>query len=164
MSSRTALRVCCPAAAYGMPTVIAPSTMHVAPLTPNRLTRTHSEAGPVADQRVARARSARGGTARKGVRTRRDRGIVTSMDSAFIFLMLVLKLPIVALLYLVWWAIHATPEAQDTGADGDGGVRKPRHPRPPRPRRPRRGPHADPVAPPPPRVRSVVADARRIRS
>ena len=65
-------------------------------------------------------------------------GIVTSVSATFIFLMVVLKLPIFALLYIVWWAIHATPEPEPV-TDEDGGTSKPLAPRP-RPRR-IRGPH-----------------------
>ena len=88
-------------------------------------------------------------------------GKVRSIDAAFIFLMVVLKLPIAALLYIVWWAIRATPEPE-TGRDDDGGTKRPRHPRPPRPRRPRRGPHADPPPTPPARVRTTNARGRPV--
>jgi hypothetical protein len=80
--------------------------------------------------------------------------------ATFIYMMLVLKLPIAALLYIVWWAIRSTPEV-DTGDSGDGGLRRwPHGPRPPRAPRPRRGPHAEPPPPSPPRTRTVVARAR----
>ncbi|MBA3327919.1 MAG: hypothetical protein H0T43_06425, partial [Solirubrobacterales bacterium] len=46
------------------------------------------------------------------------------MDATFIFLMFVLKLPIAALLYIVWWAVRATPEPQDAGSDDDGGIKR----------------------------------------
>jgi hypothetical protein len=91
------------------------------------------------------------------------------MDWAFIYLMLVLKIPIVALLLIVWWAIRSSPETaeDETPADGGGGTkaphrRHPRHPRRPLPRHPRRGPHGDPLPLPPPRTRTVVAQAKRI--
>jgi hypothetical protein len=80
--------------------------------------------------------------------------------ATFIYMMLVLKLPIAALLYIVWWAIRSTPEV-DTGDSDDGGLRRwPHGPRPPRQPRPRRGPHAEPPPLPPPRTRSVVARGR----
>jgi hypothetical protein len=73
----------------------------------------------------------------------------------FLWLMVALKVPICALLYLVWWATRA-PEAAD---DGAADWRKPRvppdHPRPRKPRPPRRGPHADPLPRPPDRVRAL---------
>ena len=86
------------------------------------------------------------------------------MSWAFIYLMLVLKIPIAALLYIVWWAIRSTPEqTEPTNADDGGGSKtRRRHPRRPLPRHPRRGPHGDPLPLPPPRTRTVVARARRI--
>jgi hypothetical protein len=85
------------------------------------------------------------------------------MGWTFLYLMVFLKLPIMALLYLVWWAIHQTPEQPDQdGGDDDGGSRRPRHPRPPLRPLPRRGPHHG--APPPaspPRVRAVARRAQR---
>jgi hypothetical protein len=79
----------------------------------------------------------------------------------FLWLMLALKLPLAALIYIVWWAIKQEPE--DSSSDDDGGIKRHRpHPREPFPRRPRRGPHGDPVAPPPPRVRTTRARARSL--
>ena len=70
-----------------------------------------------------------------------------------------LKIPIAALLYLVWWAIHQTPETAEPGI-GDGGSRRPRHPRPPLPRRPRpRGAHGLPIPVEPRRMRIVAASS-----
>ena len=83
------------------------------------------------------------------------------MDWAFIYLMLVLKIPIAMLLFIVWWAIRSAPEQAETdNADDTGGTKKPRHPRRPLPRHPRRGPHGDPLPLPPPRTRTVVAKAK----
>ena len=82
------------------------------------------------------------------------------MDWAFVYLMLVLKLPILALLWIVWWAVRSTPDEEELPSDGDGGIRRPHHPRRPLPRHPRRGPHGAPP-PAPPRTRTVVARARR---
>jgi hypothetical protein len=95
--------------------------------------------------------------------------MVRCVSATFIFLMVVLKLPIFALFYIVWWAVRSTDEPQPV-ADDDGGTKKPlaprprhpRHPRPPLPRNPRRGPHGAPAPAPPPRVRTVVARGRRI--
>ena len=85
------------------------------------------------------------------------------MDWAFIYLMLVLKIPIAALLLIVWWAIRSAPEQNDRSADGGGGSKtRRRHPRRPLPRHPRRGPHGDPLPLPPPRTRTVVARAKRV--
>jgi hypothetical protein len=82
----------------------------------------------------------------------------------FIWLMFILKIPIIALLLIVWWAVRSEPEekSEDRGSGGDGGIKHPRHPRKPFPRRPRRGPHGDPALPSPPRTRSVVARAKRV--
>jgi hypothetical protein len=83
------------------------------------------------------------------------------MTWTFIFLMFVLKIPIIGLLWIVWWAIHAQPDSGDQGSDEDGGSRKPRHPRPPLRPLPRRGPHHG-VHPPaaPSRVRAVAGRQR----
>jgi hypothetical protein len=82
----------------------------------------------------------------------------------FLWIMLALKIPLAALLAIVWWAVRSTPEPEaDAGSsdDDDGGIRRP-HDRPPRPRDPRRrGPHGDPVVPPPPRSRTVVRSCER---
>jgi hypothetical protein len=83
----------------------------------------------------------------------------------FIWLMVVLKIPIAALLWLVWWAVHQDGEPGTEGSGDDGGtkVRSPDH-RPPggRDRFPRRrGPHGDPTPPAPARVRTTVARARQ---
>jgi hypothetical protein len=86
------------------------------------------------------------------------------MGWTFVYLMLILKIPIAALLFIVWWAIRAAPEQPETeNADGPGGSKtRHRHPRPPLPRHPRRGPHGDPLPLPPPRTRTVVARAKRL--
>jgi hypothetical protein len=81
----------------------------------------------------------------------------------FIWLMVCLKIPIVALLLLVRWAVRQTPEP---AAGEDGGIgplsasRHPHHPRPGHPRRPRRGPHGGPAPASPPRVRTKTARRR----
>jgi hypothetical protein len=84
------------------------------------------------------------------------------MTWGFIWLMLVLKIPIAALLYIVWWAVHQT-EPDVGGSDEDGGTKvhphDDRRPLPPRlPRR--RGPHGDPAPPSPPRTRTTVVRSR----
>jgi hypothetical protein len=75
------------------------------------------------------------------------------------YMMVVLKIPVIALLLLVWWAVQQEPEP--AGGDQRERLRRgPDHPRRPRrPRPPRRGPHADPLPVPPSRVR---AHAKRI--
>ncbi|HET6448149.1 MAG TPA: hypothetical protein VFG31_03495 [Conexibacter sp.] len=82
--------------------------------------------------------------------------------TGFLFLMLALKIPLAALLWLVWWAIRQTPDEENVPQGGDGGARvgDPRHPRRPLPRHPRRGPHGDPAPLAPARTRTTVARAR----
>jgi hypothetical protein len=91
------------------------------------------------------------------------------MGLTFIFLMLVLKIPIFGLGYIVWYSVRSPPEPEP--ATGDGGTerplsprpRHPSHPRPVLPRSPRRGPHGAPQLQAPPRVRTVtIARARRV--
>lgn len=86
------------------------------------------------------------------------------MGWTFVYLMVFLKLPILALLYLVWWAVHQKPDDPGDGGDGgDGGSRRPRHPRPPLRPLPRRGPHrGSPEPASPPRVRAVTSRPRRV--
>jgi hypothetical protein len=78
----------------------------------------------------------------------------------FLWIMLALKIPLIALLWIVWWAVRAEPETEQRPNGDDGGTKRPRHPRRPFPRRPRRGPHGDPLPSSPPRVRTTVARAR----
>jgi len=85
------------------------------------------------------------------------------MTWGFIWLMLVLKIPIAALLYIVWWAVRQETEPDLGGSDEDGGTKvhphDDRRPLPPRlPRR--RGPHGDPAPPSPPRTRTTVVRSR----
>lgn len=81
------------------------------------------------------------------------------MTWGFIWLMFIMKIPIVGLFTIVWWAIRSTDEPapeQTVRAQP-----RPQPHRPPRPRRPRprsRGPHGGPASlPSPPRVRPIVA-------
>ena len=73
----------------------------------------------------------------------------------FLWLMVFLKVPICALLGLVWWASRAPEEADDTAGDWKKPRVGPDHPRPRRPGPPRRGPHGAPLPRPPARVRAV---------
>jgi hypothetical protein len=84
----------------------------------------------------------------------------------FLWLMVLLKIPIVGLFLIVRWAIGQTPE---TEAEQDGGIGPlPRTLHPHRgggskfklPRRPRRGPHGDPAPASPMRMRTVTAHRR----
>jgi hypothetical protein len=79
----------------------------------------------------------------------------------FVWLMLALKIPLAALLWIVWWAVHSEPEPEGASDDEDGGIGRLRE-RPPEPRGPRRrGPHGDPLVPAPPRARTVVRSRER---
>jgi hypothetical protein len=81
----------------------------------------------------------------------------------FLWLMLALKIPLIGLICIVWWAIKQEPEEEVPSSEDDGGVkRERRHPRAPFPRRPRRGPHGDPPPAPPARVRTTRARARSL--
>jgi hypothetical protein len=82
----------------------------------------------------------------------------------FLYLMVFLKLPILALLGIVWWAIRQQPDPHEQPAEDDGGIARHPHPRRPFPRRPspRRGPHGSPAPPAPPRVRTVIARSRAV--
>jgi hypothetical protein len=73
------------------------------------------------------------------------------------WLAIVLKIPIGALLWIVWWAVKdpPLPEADDDGRGGSD--REPWHPRGRPPHPPRRGPHRDPAPPSPQRVRIAGA-------
>jgi hypothetical protein len=76
------------------------------------------------------------------------------MTWGFIWLMFVLKIPIVMLLCIVWWAVRQETDPGE-GQGGDGGSRVHPHRRPPRRPKPgRRGPHGDPAVPSPPRMRT----------
>ena len=83
------------------------------------------------------------------------------MEWTLFFMFVALKVPLIALCWIVWWAIHQVDDpAQDTG--GDGGAKRRPHPLGPLPGFPRRGPHGDPAPLPPPRVRTPLARAREL--
>ncbi len=76
-----------------------------------------------------------------------------------LFLMVVLKIPVAALLYLIWWAVRAVPEPDEIADGGEHGFHR-WHSSPRRPKGPRRGPHAPdavplPACPPGGRAREV---------
>jgi hypothetical protein len=82
---------------------------------------------------------------------------------AFLWLMVGLKIPIIALGWIVWRAIKAEPvPPEDATVDSDGGGGT-KHPRPRRPRPPRRGPHTAQLPRPPARVRAVAKRSPRVR-
>jgi hypothetical protein len=80
---------------------------------------------------------------------------------AMFWLILVLKIPIAALLYIVWWAIREPPQPEADSGDGGGGITRDPHPRLHPPQPPRRGPHAG-RAPRSPRRTRVGGSARRV--
>jgi hypothetical protein len=93
--------------------------------------------------------------------TSRCLGTISFVDILFLLWMLViLKIPIVAAILLIWYAVQ---EPEPAAQDDDGGSRVPREPspQPDRPRSPRRGPHAAPPAPPPERIRVVKSHRGR---
>ena len=93
------------------------------------------------------------------------------MTWTFIWLILLIKIPVGGMLWLIWWLIKQADKddpAPDGGSD-DGGSRLPnkpqRHPRAPRPYtplHPRRGPHTGARPSTPRRTRTVLARARRV--
>jgi hypothetical protein len=58
------------------------------------------------------------------------------MGWTLFFMMVVLKIPLAAACYLIWYAIHAEPETEEEPGTDKG----PRRKLPPFPRWPRRGP------------------------
>jgi len=95
------------------------------------------------------------------------------MDTwTFLWLLLLLKIPIGGMLWIIWWAIHKADKEEGepaTSSDEDGGTklrhkahRHPRRPRPFTPLGPRRGPHTGDRPATPRRTRSVVALARKV--
>jgi hypothetical protein len=80
------------------------------------------------------------------------------------FLAVILKIPVAALLYLVWWAFRASTIPEEAGPEpGDDRFRRFRR-QPKRPHGPRRGPHAPdaiplPACPPGGRTRILTPPA-----
>jgi hypothetical protein len=83
------------------------------------------------------------------------------MEWTMIYLFVVLKIPIIAAIWLVWWAVKQEPDPAEDSHD-DGGTKPRAHPIPRLPKPPRRGPHGDPEPVAPPRVRPVKARGRDI--
>jgi hypothetical protein len=84
------------------------------------------------------------------------------MEWGFVWLVLILKIPIIGLFWIIWWAIKDAPEPELPGQADDDSDR-PLKPRPIAPLRPRRGPHAGPGdarIPSPPRTRTATVRAR----
>lgn len=82
-------------------------------------------------------------------------GYAARMGWGFVWMMVILKIPIVMLLCLVYWAVKQTDAEVGPAVDeGGGNDRSPHRGHPRRPRPPRRGPHAEPPPRPPSRVRA----------
>jgi hypothetical protein len=80
-----------------------------------------------------------------------------------LWLFVALKIPLLTLCWLVWWAIRQEPLPDEEAAPppGEGGSRARRpHPHPPLPHLPRRGPHGEQALPAPPRMRPADVRAR----
>lgn len=74
--------------------------------------------------------------------------------SAVIWMFVILKIPILAALYLIWYAVQEPEPAPDEGDERGGGSDRDDGRRPRRPRPPRRGPHGASPSSPPSRVRT----------
>jgi hypothetical protein len=87
---------------------------------------------------------------------------VSGSGWGILWLALVLKLPVVALLWLVWYAIKDPPGVEVEDAGGGSPDRDPRpHPRGRPPHPPRRGPHGAPEPATPSRVRVAERHTQR---
>jgi hypothetical protein len=82
------------------------------------------------------------------------------MGWAMFYLFVALKLPLIAAIWLVWWAIKQEPDPAEEDARDDGGTKRRPHPVPRLPKTPRRGPHGESAPLSPPRVRPVHARGR----
>jgi hypothetical protein len=80
---------------------------------------------------------------------------------AVFWLAVVMKIPIAAVLWLVWYAVREPAAPEHDSSDGRGGSDRDPHPRPRHPRPPRRGPHAEPAPPAPKRVRARARKLER---
>ena len=79
-----------------------------------------------------------------------------------VWLAVALKIPIAALLWIVWWAIKDPPVPDPEDGGGGSPDRDPRtHPRRRPPQPPRRGPHGAPEPQAPQRVRVESRTPRR---
>lgn len=77
------------------------------------------------------------------------------------WLIVVLKIPIAALFYIVWWATREPPVPDTDSGDGGSGIERDPHPRIRPPQPPRRGPHSGRPPSAPSRTR-VAARRRRV--
>ena len=78
-----------------------------------------------------------------------------------IWMFVILKIPILAALWLIWYAVQEPEPTVEESDERGGGSDREGGPRPRKPRPPRRGPHGTPPSAPPRRVRTVAS--RRLR-
>lgn len=64
-----------------------------------------------------------------------------------IFMGLILKIPVVAACWLLWWAFRSEPDPVEAGEDEGGNQPRRFRREPKRPRDPRRGPHSPDALP-----------------
>ena len=83
------------------------------------------------------------------------------MGWTMLYLFVVLKIPIAALAYIVWWAIKQEPDPDEDVRD-DGGTKKRPHPVPARPSAP--APRTRTASPSRPRRRACAPSRRAARS
>ncbi len=74
--------------------------------------------------------------------------------SAILWMFVILKLPILAAFFLIWYAVQAPDPDTGESDEGGGGSDREGGPRQRRPRPPRRGPHGAPPSGSPRRVRA----------
>lgn len=78
-----------------------------------------------------------------------------------LFLAVALKIPVIAMMWLLYWATTSNESPEGVVDEEDGGGKR-RRPRPIRPLGPRRGPHGSgAMLPSPPRTRPVTAAVGR---
>ena len=78
------------------------------------------------------------------------------MTWGFLWLMFALKIPILMLLGIVWWAVRQEPEPAEDAPPPEKIRARPHPPEIPKRKRPR-GPHGDSaIQPPQPRVRTLA--------
>jgi len=81
--------------------------------------------------------------------------------STVIWMFVILKIPILAAFWLIWYAVQEPEAAADETDERGGGSDREGGPRPRKPRPPRRGPHGAQLPGPPRRVRTP--SGRRLR-
>ena len=84
------------------------------------------------------------------------------MGWAMFYLFVALKIPLLAAIWLVWWAIRQVPDPSEDVRDDGGDEEAPASRPAPARSAPRRGPHGDAAPLSPPRVRSVHARGREL--